>query len=106
MTLVTKVCLNFKVTQIKGQKIVIGSTGLTDDTLNGWRELCKDKDLSILLAPNTSLGVLLTMQLSKTMAKILNPAGFDIEITEAHHKFKKDSPSGTATFLPNQSVKM
>ena len=94
-----------KLHKTKSQKIVIGSTGLTNDALEAWKRLCKDKELSILIAPNTSLGVLLTMQLSKTMAKILNPAGFDIEITESHHKFKKDSPSGTATFLAESICK-
>ena len=78
---------------------------MSESTLNGWRELCNSNDLSLLLAPNTSLGVLLTMQLSRTMAKVLSPLGFDIEITEAHHKFKKDSPSGTARFLADSICK-
>ena len=39
------------------------------------------------------------------MAKVLSPLGFEIEITEAHHKFKKDSPSGTAVFLADSIAK-
>ena len=90
---------------INSKKLVIASTGLSEASLDGWRKLCESNDLSLLLAPNTSLGVLLTMQLSRTMAKVLSPLGFDIEITEAHHKFKKDSPSGTATFLADSICK-
>lgn len=52
----------------------------------------------VLLASNTSLGVTLLHELVRQVAAAL-PADFDIEITEAHHRHKKDAPSGTALTL-------
>jgi 4-hydroxy-tetrahydrodipicolinate reductase len=52
----------------------------------------------VLIAANTSLGVTLLTELVRAAARAL-PAGFDIEITEGHHRYKKDAPSGTALAL-------
>lgn len=52
----------------------------------------------VLLAANTSLGVTLLIELVRQVAGAL-PADFDVEITEAHHRQKKDAPSGTALAL-------
>lgn len=52
----------------------------------------------VLLAANTSLGVTLLTELVRQVAAAL-PAHFDIEISEAHHRDKKDAPSGTALTL-------
>jgi len=51
---------------------------------------------AVLFAPNTSLVVNLLFKLTKLTAESLNGKGFDAEIIERHHRFKKDSPSGTA----------
>lgn len=56
------------------------------------------KSVPIAVASNTSLGIFLLRNLAVTTAKILGPS-FDIEITESHHKNKKDAPSGTALSL-------
>ncbi len=53
---------------------------------------------AVLVAPNTSLGVTLLIELVKAAAKAL-PGDFDIEISEAHHRLKRDAPSGTALAL-------
>jgi 4-hydroxy-tetrahydrodipicolinate reductase len=53
-------------------------------------------DTAILFAPNMSLVVNLLFKLVKLTAESLNGKGFDAEIVERHHRFKKDSPSGTA----------
>lgn len=52
----------------------------------------------VLIAPNTSLGVNVTMSLVREAAKLLNrvPEGVDVEVIERHHRFKEDAPSGTA----------
>ncbi len=86
--------------------ILLGSTGLTSESIAGWEKLAKQKNLPILLAPNTSLGILLTLQISKLMGEVLSPLGFDIEILESHHRAKADAPSGTAKFLGNSLAKV
>ncbi len=54
--------------------------------------------IALIVAPNTSLGVTLLLELVRRAAAAL-PAGFDIEIFEAHHRAKRDAPSGTALAL-------
>lgn len=51
---------------------------------------------AVLLAPNMSLVVNLLFKLVRLTAEVLQGKGFDVEIIERHHRFKKDSPSGTA----------
>ncbi|HCA36908.1 MAG TPA: 4-hydroxy-tetrahydrodipicolinate reductase, partial [Gammaproteobacteria bacterium] len=52
-------------------------------------------DLAIVFAPNMSVGVNLCFDLLAKAAAVFG-GDSDIEITEAHHRFKKDAPSGTA----------
>ena len=79
-----------------GLPMVVGTTGLEDAD----RELAKAASSSIplVVSSNMSLGVNLLFSLTELVAKKLGGA-FDIEIIEAHHRFKKDSPSGTARTL-------
>lgn len=51
---------------------------------------------AILMAPNMSLSVNVLMKLVRQAAAVLKDKGFDVEILERHHRFKRDSPSGTA----------
>jgi 4-hydroxy-tetrahydrodipicolinate reductase len=51
---------------------------------------------AILMAPNMSLAVNVLMKLVRQAGEVLKGKGFDVEILERHHRFKKDSPSGTA----------
>jgi 4-hydroxy-tetrahydrodipicolinate reductase len=51
---------------------------------------------AILMAPNMSLSVNVLFDLVRRAAELLNERGFDVEIVERHHRFKKDAPSGTA----------
>jgi 4-hydroxy-tetrahydrodipicolinate reductase len=53
-------------------------------------------DIALLMAPNMSLAVNVLFHLVKDAAHLLAGKGFDVEIIERHHRFKKDSPSGTA----------
>jgi 4-hydroxy-tetrahydrodipicolinate reductase len=53
-------------------------------------------DTALLFAPNMSLAVNLLMKLVGQAAHALRDKGFDVEIIERHHRYKKDSPSGTA----------
>jgi 4-hydroxy-tetrahydrodipicolinate reductase len=76
--------------------IVIGTTGFSSDAL---RQIEKSaQSIAVLVAPNTSIGVTLLIELVKAAAKTL-PRDFDIEISEAHHRNKRDAPSGTALAL-------
>jgi 4-hydroxy-tetrahydrodipicolinate reductase len=53
-------------------------------------------DTAVLFAPNMSLVVNLLFKLVRQAAEALHGKGFDAEIVERHHRYKKDSPSGTA----------
>src|SRR5262245_38506200 len=54
---------------------------------------------AILMAPNMSLAVNVLFKLVRQAAEVLKDKGFDVEILERHHRFKKDSPSGKALQL-------
>ena len=84
-----------------GTRFLIGSTGLNPEQLSRWEQYAKSHNCPVLIAPNTSTGVLLTLQSALNIAKGLHGLDFDIEILESHHRNKIDSPSGTAMFLAN-----
>jgi 4-hydroxy-tetrahydrodipicolinate reductase len=52
----------------------------------------------VVMSPNMSVGVNLTFKVIGEIARVLGE-GYDIEIIEAHHRMKKDSPSGTAMHM-------
>jgi 4-hydroxy-tetrahydrodipicolinate reductase len=56
------------------------------------------REVALLIAPNTSLGVALLSELTRIAARAL-PASFDIDVLELHHRLKQDAPSGTALSL-------
>jgi 4-hydroxy-tetrahydrodipicolinate reductase len=75
------------------KKIVIGTTGLND---TGKQNItAAARDIPIVFAPNMSVGVNLCFKLLETAARVLGD-DVDVEITEAHHRYKADAPSGTA----------
>ena len=76
-----------------GKAMVIGVTGLTDAQYQQVQQAAKH--IPIVWAPNMSVGVNLLLHLVQTAAKVMGQTA-DIEIIEAHHRFKKDAPSGTA----------
>ena len=76
-----------------GVKVVIGTTGLEDSHKAEIADIAKD--IAIVLSPNMSVGVNVTLKLLEMAAKSLHD-GYDIEIIEAHHRRKVDAPSGTA----------
>ena len=53
-------------------------------------------ETALLMAPNMSLVVNVLFKLTQSAAELLRGHGYDVEIVERHHRFKKDSPSGTA----------
>jgi len=76
--------------------ILVGTTGLDD--LAGEHIAAAAEKIAVLRAANTSLGVAVLADLVERAAAILN-CGWDIEITETHHRMKADAPSGTALLL-------
>lgn len=87
---------------LNSKSFLIGTTGLQREARDQWKAIAKENGHKILFAPNTSLGVLLTMKTCQQIAKVLSPKGFDIEIIESHHRNKVDSPSGTAMLLADR----
>ena len=77
----------------KGVNLVIGTTGFSDEQKRQIADAARD--IAIVMAPNMSVGVNVTLKLLQMAAKALSD-GYDIEIIEAHHKHKVDAPSGTA----------
>jgi len=77
--------------------LVLCTTGLSKEQLEKTKET--SGKIAVLRSANMSLGVNLLMKLLKDAAKVLSPAGFDIEIVEKHHNQKVDAPSGTAVAL-------
>ena len=76
-----------------GVKLVIGTTGFSDAQKAEILEAAKT--IAIVMAPNMSVGVNVTLKLLELAAKSLS-TGYDIEIIETHHRHKVDAPSGTA----------
>lgn len=79
-----------------GVPILIGTTGLDD--FAGRRIAAAAEQVAVLRAANTSLGIALLSDLVERAARVLGPE-WDVEIVEAHHRMKADSPSGTALLL-------
>ncbi len=75
------------------KSIIIGTTGLSDQQKADMAKAAEE--IPIVFASNMSVGVNLVFKLLETAARIMD-ADADIEIIEAHHRNKVDSPSGTA----------
>lgn len=74
--------------------VVVCTTGLSPEQLEKIKEA--SKNVAVLKSANMSLGVNTLLKLLADAARVLAPAGFDMEIVEKHHKHKLDAPSGTA----------
>lgn len=85
-----------------GKAMVIGVTGLSDAQYQ--QVQAASRHIPIVWAPNMSVGVNLLLHLVQTAAKVMGQTA-DIEIIEAHHRFKKDAPSGTALAIGNSIAK-
>lgn len=77
----------------KGVKMVIGTTGFSEEQKLVIQ--AASQDIAIVIAPNMSVGVNVTFKLLE-MAAVALANDYDIEIIEAHHRHKVDAPSGTA----------
>lgn len=82
--------------------MVIGTTGFSQSQKKAIEEAAKR--LPMVMAANFAVGVNAAYKLAETAARILGD-GYDVEIIEAHHRFKKDAPSGTALALAEPIAK-
>lgn len=78
--------------------LVVGTTGLTNEQMNEIKNAIEKNKISAVISPNMATGVNVFFKAAQEVAKTLGRE-CDIEIIEAHHKFKKDAPSGTALKL-------
>jgi len=79
-----------------GKKVVIGTTGLTDSQKSELK--LRSQQIPIMFAPNMSVGVNVCFKVLDLIARTLGD-DYDVEVIEAHHRHKVDSPSGTALRL-------
>jgi len=79
----------------KKKPIVVGTTGLSESQMDALKKA--SESIPLLYAPNMSYGVNVLFEVVRILTNFLRD--YDIEIIEAHHRFKKDSPSGTALRL-------
>ncbi len=87
---------NMDIAVDNGLAMVIGTTGITGDVLKELEK--KARNIRCVMAPNMSVGMNVMFRVVSEMAQILG-SEYDIEIIEAHHRLKKDAPSGTAMGL-------
>lgn len=79
-----------------GKSVIIGTTGMTDAEKEQVK-VAADR-VPVVFAPNMSVGINVVLNLLQTAASVLGD-DYDVEIIEAHHRHKKDAPSGTALRL-------
>ncbi|MGB9715268.1 MAG: 4-hydroxy-tetrahydrodipicolinate reductase, partial [Thermodesulfovibrionales bacterium] len=84
---------NIKIAHKNNKAMVIGTTGFTKDDMKEIEPLLKT--IPCVMASNMSTGVNLLLRVLQDIARVLGD-DYDIEIIEAHHRLKKDAPSGTA----------
>jgi 4-hydroxy-tetrahydrodipicolinate reductase len=85
----------------RGFGVVLGTTGFTAEQQKQIEQLATQ--VACMQAPNMSLGVTVLLGLVEQAARLLG-SGFDIEVSETHHRRKKDSPSGTALALARSAA--
>jgi len=82
-----------------GMAMVLGTTGLDESETAAVKQAAEK--IPVVWSPNMSLGVNVLFALARQAAGILG-VRYDVEIVEAHHKHKKDAPSGTALRLAHE----
>ncbi len=87
---------NLAACRTAGKPLLLGTTGF-DSSLEAELEAAA-RDIPLLVAPNTSLGAAVLLNLVRRAARAL-PGSFDIDVLDLHHRAKRDAPSGTALAL-------
>ncbi len=84
---------NLEKAYTRGKAVVIGTTGFSKEGEQKIREFAKK--IPCVFSPNMSVGVNIVFKVIQDIASVLGD-DYDVEIVEAHHRHKKDAPSGTA----------
>ena len=90
---------HLKIASKYSKTMIIGTTGFSVKEIDEMKKI--SQNIPFLFSPNMSLGVNLLFKLAADTAVSLGD-GYDIEIVESHHRFKKDAPSGTAKKLAQE----
>ncbi len=85
---------NSRIISDKKVNMVIGTTGFTEEQMSELKNNITKNNIGAVISPNMSIGVNVFWNLVRDASKFLRD--YDIEVVEAHHRFKKDKPSGTA----------
>jgi len=85
---------NIRIASKIGVNLVIGTTGFSNKQREEIESYITNNKVAAVISPNMSKGVNVFFRMAMIIAEYLK--GYDIEIIEKHHRFKKDSPSGTA----------
>jgi len=91
-----------KLCAAKKVPLVVGSTGFSAEHKSAIAECARE--VPIVMSPNMSIGVNLVIEVAAQLAARLGK-DFDIDVLEAHHRHKKDAPSGTAIRLAEEIAK-
>jgi len=95
-----------KIPPAKRPQVLVGTTGLGDLARKEWVKIAGTLPLGcVFMAPNTSRGVLATIEGALRIQEVLGAFGsedVDVAIVETHHKMKKDAPSGTAKMFADR----
>jgi 4-hydroxy-tetrahydrodipicolinate reductase len=86
-----------------GKRIVMGTTGFTDDQMNQLKATVSSK-VPAVFAPNFAIGINVLLNLVKSLETL--PKDYDFSVIEMHHSKKKDAPSGTAMAIAKQISQM
>lgn len=85
---------NIRAAADTGVALVVGTTGFSEEQFSIIEEMIKSAGIAAVISPNFSLGVNVFWKLVEMAARSLSD--YDVEVIEAHHRKKKDAPSGTA----------
>lgn len=77
-----------------GVNLVVGTTGFSEEQMFHNETAIKENHIRAVISPNMAVGVNIFFKVAEDLARLLSD--YDVEIIEAHHKHKKDAPSGTA----------
>jgi 4-hydroxy-tetrahydrodipicolinate reductase len=77
-----------------GVNLVVGTTGFSEEQMLQNEKSIKENHIKAVISPNMAVGVNIFFKVAEDLARLLSD--YDVEIIEAHHKHKKDAPSGTA----------
>lgn len=91
---------NARILAEHGVNIVVGTTGFNSMQVYELKNLTLKNKIGLVYAPNITVGINLLLSITKIIAKLL--PDYDVEITESHHRHKKDSPSGTALKIAHE----